>query len=618
MIDIFLMFFLISLAGYAVVFFFPLLNKRNQISTISQSYIYGISLLSLICVLNFYLKIDFLPELYFLILSSIGFILFSISFSRSKTLSTTYIFILSMFSIYFLTFFHTTEIRHSLMPDLSGYIGVTLDSTSSQYIIEAQRLGITLLSSTIYKNLNINIFDIYSFNVFAFLYCSIFLCFEIFKKYISKNIYKQNPNIPLLISINISLLYFYENGFYPHIIAVGSFSLFFFLYLTMIRKQVEFHKLILPSVMILIPIITNYYESIFLLFFTLLILTFFNYNSSKIINYLKSLIFLLVVLLILFPHSKNLISHIFLSTSNLANIGYTMPGNLFPSDLVGITNIFSEAGKYLDGAISARLVKNSNYNFFYMKYLLSIWVLINLFLYIKNDKKNLYSLSIIFALVFIFFVNFFLDMASVNYLYTKSATFYIIPLSLIFYDSFLYNKTSLNYRKGSMLIIKVLVIFSFSYYLQDRNGYEATINKELYKEKSVVQKYKDDYVFLMNRRGNTNGNFNNKLRYIHRSNDFIVVSMLNIQNNYIDEWLSPNKLFFQNKKIAYILNVNLIKKTNVMTNNNILFDEFATKSYGDSKTINRDDISEIIHLTGSWYLFLTDLNFSDKGYIYFE
>jgi len=617
MIDVFLLFFFISLTGYAVVFFFPLLNKTNQISTISQSYIYGISLLSLICVLNFYLKIDFLPELYFLILSSIGFILFLISFYKTKTLSTTYIFILSMFLIYFLTFFYTIEIPHSLMPDLSGYLGATFDSTSVQYIIDAKRLGITLLSSTIHKNLNMNAFDIYSFNVFAFLYCSIFLCFEIFKKYISKNIYNYNLTIPLLISINISLLYFYENGFYPHILAVGSFSLFFLLHLTMIRKQVEFHKLILPSVMILIPLITNYYESAFLLFFTLLILTFFNYNSSRIINYLKSLIFLLVVLIILFPFSKDLISHILLSTNNLGNIGYMMPGNLLPSDLVGITNIFSEAGKYLDGAISAKLVKNSNYNFFYVKYLLSIWVLISLFLYIKNDKKNLYSLSIIFALIFLFFINYFF-FKSVNYLYTKSATFYIIPLSLIFYDSFLDSKLSLNYRKRSMLIIKILAIFSFSYYLQDRNGYEATINKELYKERSVVQKYKDDYVFLMNRRGNTNGNFNNKLRYIHRSNDFLVVSLLNIQNNYIDEWLRPNRLFFQNKKIAYVLNVTLIKKANMMSNNNIFFDEVVTKSYGDSKTIHRDDISEVIHLNGSWYLFLTNLNFGDKGYIYFE
>ena len=246
---------------------------------------------------------------------------------------------------------------------------------------------------------------------------------------------------------------------------------------------------------------------------------------------------------------------------------------MFPSDFVGLSNIFSESELYLDDGIATHVIKSSKHlPLLFMKIILSIIVLFLFIQYVNKNKNKNIIFVIALGIFSTFIINLYLNQyhdGVKNYLYNKISSTFILYLSAVFFVFLLQKKRLLTV----ILLYSVLVYSSYSY-VKDSYRYCAIIEPDLMAQFQQKPELKQ-YIYLPNERGYRNGEVVGKLRYIDRTDEFMLRGLIGIYT--LDQWNLVDRCNMPNHEIILLTKKAYIKNNPQLENRGKIL--FETKNY---------------------------------------
>jgi len=501
--------------------------------------------------------------------------------------------------VIFLIFFFGTEtgrIRHGLSPDIAAYLSAmnhliangtslnTQDPFSNEILNKALRWGIPFCASQLKI---ITSFPAYNVLVSLILVVFVFGSLAIARIHVLLNNLLKNRFTTLLIFLslvgNAAVLDFFYEGFYPQIISIVCFGLILSLFHT-VRSTNEHNPLLFLAILFLFIIILSAYSELFVLgiAFVCGVVLFDFMQKNK--NYLSSSLMLGIAifgaLVVALPLSNHIYEFTIANSSNFRNIGYPLPSYMFPSDLLGITNIFSDSSQYLDDAIATHIVIESRYSLFVKSILSIIAILVFIRYAYKNQDKNI-ILVIAIGISTFYAINVYLNYfhnGIENYLYNKLSSTFILYLTAVFFTFLLKKKYFLGFV--SLLLISLC---SSNIYIKDSYQYYATIEPDL------IQKFQDEpqlkkYIYISNERGYRNGQMIGKLRYIDRTDEFMLRGLLGIYA--LDQWNLADRANMPNYEIILLTKKEYINNHQHLHGQDILFETKNYLAYYTGITLN--------------------------------
>lgn len=469
-------------------------------------------------------------------------------------------------TIVFLILFFGTEtgrIRHGLSPDIAAYLSAmnhlssfgTLSNVnnafSDEILNKAFRWAVPYCASQLQMMTGFSSYKVLlGFILVVFVVGSLLIA----RIHVLVNNLQKNHFATLLIFIslvgNAALLDFLYEGFYPQIISIVCFGLILSLF-HVIRSTKEQNPSLLFGILLLFIVILSAYSELFILAIAfvlgMVLFDFIQKNNNQLATSLLLGMTIIGAVIVSLPLSSHIYDFTIANSGNFRNIGYPLPSYMFPSDFVGLTNIFSESALYLDDSIATHIVKITK-TALLLKIILSITVLYIFVKYINKNynNKNIF-LVIAFGIVSIFIVNSYLSHyrgGVENYLYNKLSSTFILYLTAVFFAYLLQR------RDIFVASILYLTLFYSSYsYVKDSYRYDATIEPDLI-EKFQQNPELKQYIYLPNERGYRNGSVEGKLRYIDRTDEYMLRGLLGIFT--LDQWNLADRANMPNNEVILL------------------------------------------------------------------
>ncbi len=486
--------------------------------------------------------------------------------------------------------YHDGILYHLLNPDIVSY-AITADwlsqpshqlsqinNTTSVYIIEillrALRWGLPSITGLFNTILNTSSYEII-FPLTFILFASGIMASALFFNS-AFNLRHSFTQITAIVALlNGSLLYFLIEGFFPNIVSVAYLTLFLSLFLLNKENPNKMPIFILGSLCIA-AIITTYNEvftiATAVIGFSILI-SLITRNKTEFKQNTLFLMTILIGFLLVFPLSYKIILFTFANIKNSGNVGYAQPTWLWPSDILGLTNIYFKFNHYLDEAVATQLIHRS-YPFIAISLSLSAWGIYELW----KSRKNIIFISILICSVLFLFYNYYLlattGYGPHNYIFDKLVILFS-PLYVAFFFAGIYQTTRSSFFKLKIFISLGCVFIYFYLLFHGTSEYRAFVDvraissiQNHFKNKSVV--------FIMNERGYRKGRTWGKLRYIDRASEFIINPLL--INQFLDQWGNdPCATFSRSAKIILIVNKKaLLDNTHYPKTHRLIY---STRSY---------------------------------------
>lgn len=486
---------------------------------------------------------------------------------------------------------------HGLAPDFAAYIasagevqgykeGKFLeDPFSVEILLRAHRIGLVSLIGFLKSYTSIGLVDLIISIVFSFYFSGLVLFTTTFLKHL--NIYNVYLFLftALLLVFNANLLQILNEGFLPQAIGSILFSL-------MIAFDLKSRKLLTEGaitfkggsiakkvwknnfllIIFMSSLFCNYSEFYVLFIAYLLGMAFFEillrdkYTSLKMKN---SLLFFLLSGVLISPQIIKVIKFTIANSGNFRNIGYPFPGYLTFTDMIGATNIFSESRKYLDTDLATRIVEDSFYPL-PLKVILSFVLVYLILRTIREKDQNLQhafyvALAGVVSSLLINILFHYKYQAVENYVFNKIAlsfSLFVTVLTVLVINT-------LKAKKKVFASLVVASLISFSLFAYDRTKYRNFVPKDVISMKKVIKSIPSGYYFLFNKRGYRKGKIVGRLRYIDRTNEFILSGLLGITGKSIDQWNIPHlKGLREGSKLAYLVKKDLLLDQEIFKSEN--------------------------------------------------
>lgn len=250
---------------------------------------------------------------------------------------------------------------------------------------------------------------------------------------------------------------------------------------------------------------------------------------------------IVISILLVFPVSKSLGKFTRDNLGNAGNIGYPQPNWMLPSELVGVGTIYADAEKYLDTAVSVRQVRRNKYNVFFG----TIFSLFIIYFVIRSAKlfRDLnFAFTGILGVTCFFIVNlwfYFNGAMTPNYAYNKlSSILSVLFVSLSVSGAWWLGQRGLcGYsrlvRQTGLLTLLGGILLTWTLTLNDSREYSAKIDTESVRQLNT-QLSDCGCALLPPERGRRGDSMVGKLRYVDRTGDFILSSMLTPP--VLDQW----------------------------------------------------------------------------------
>lgn len=250
---------------------------------------------------------------------------------------------------------------------------------------------------------------------------------------------------------------------------------------------------------------------------------------------------LLLGFILAFPVSQKLIDFTFRNSGNVANIGYPQPNWMYPSELLGVGTIYADVEAYLDTAVSVHRVPRTKSGMVLggAVSVLLIWLVARAAIFLRDTR---FVMTAALGIIGFFSVNAWLFLKGgmpQNYAYNKLSSILsviLIPLVLVgLHDvcTVLRERTNKDISKATVLIFISLVCITAGLTLKDSGNYRATVDVESINDLNP-QLISCNCALLPAERGRRGSELIGKLRYVDRTGDFIMSSLL--VPPVLDQW----------------------------------------------------------------------------------
>jgi len=622
-------------------------NRENLGISILLAPITGYSIISIIGM--YYINFGIEAEIYQLTLIFLAIISFSFAFFwtvKNKLLNSINIKEVIKISIYSILFFILLFLVNyccnpikeeiltvRLVPDLPAYIvasqflldggnisNLTWDNYYAYEIFnEAFRWGLPAATSFFAWLNNTSVENVIFYTPFLIYTCGIFASFLILKNTIFEHQEKIDLSVflPFFMILNVGILYFLFEAFYPQIISITAFtiimSIFLWLRKNILPDKIKRYFYIIAAI-ISASIIVTYSEAYVIIILAVGGVLFFDLVLRNNQDIKISILFLLTIIastIIISPFVSKFIFFTIANAENAGNIGYVLPARMLPSDWTGITNIFSNSDLYLGAcgspcrialetifppliicsdfflslgfSIETRLsrlnISRSNLgidDINIISLMLSFWVLYEIlkFLRSRNKRENAFFLVIFIGIFSFFIVNLifveFLGITNNYYLYNKVSTFFFPLIIFIFFSHILRQKN--NIKLFSVLFMFYMSSLFFVFDLR-KNTSETDLRMVTYL--NVNSKLLDEYVYVYNKRGNRKGLEVASLRHIDAMGETLVGALT--KDIFFEQWRTFRWHLaleeHHDKELILIVNKDYITKDSMesLVENKILF-----------------------------------------------
>jgi hypothetical protein len=416
--------------------------------------------------------------------------------------------------------------------------------------------------------------------------------------------------VPVISILNPGVVYYLQEGFYPHIMTIGIFSLVISIFYLIRSEKLSISDSIKNNklyyfllIMFVINILTTYHEFYVMLILFALGLLVMDVVLRNVCLIKIDLLFITIILVIspaiVLPFSASAVEFMIGHFGELKSSGYILPAWSMPSDIIGLTNIFVEVKKYYGGGMPVQEVGGGlSYILYYIivRPLASIFAIIVLLNLIIREKK---IDRVFFAVQAIGIVGLFvLGMAlkhnfptNFNYMYSKMITVFMPSLSILFcaaLSQFLseekfWNKSKIilssNVKIALNFIVIALFLFSFATYFTGKYKYNTNLDLKFVEFLKNNDNLKKNFVFVTNPLGMRNDKVISQLRFVDGSTE---VMMSVLSGIYMPaQYVSPLDIYGVNslpkdKKIIIIvrkdyINDKMVSYINALPKDQIVF-----------------------------------------------
>lgn len=450
-------------------------------------------------------------------------------------------------------------LTHRLFPDFSAYVtaalklgGVELTAINSfpaeQILDITHRWALPYLFALTSLVMHVDIADaIFSVMSVICVFASLSIATLQSKLYEHDQEHGFLPIFFIIILFNVCMAYFLFEGFYPQVMTAYLVSIILSVF--QISRQTEVYPIKLSGKLLKIAaivtilgafILAAYSEAyLFIVCFfvgvlILDLLTLDKRRASVSIIYLASLMLSIPLII---PNTYTLFGFAIENSANFAHVGYPMPSWSLPSDLLGLTNIYSDSALYLSPTHSVQTVILGKYPPIF-KYWLSFFTLIVLTMTVWRSKDRAFFIAIIISTILLFSINFILYKyysGVENYLFNKLSIFFS-PIVMIAIANYL-SSISKKYIYLTGATFGFLFIISNTLFYTDKQQFVSKLDKTIITYFDQHQDLSKNYIYLAGTRGKRHGAVVGQLRYIDRSAEAALSAMLNA--DFIDQW-QPN------------------------------------------------------------------------------
>lgn len=469
--------------------------------------------------------------------------------------------------------FHGGFLSYRLGVDLAAYASASSEilnlapanNLSVEILRNAHRWGLPGLTATIYGLIpwQINIYEILFAIILTMFAAGALSAGLIYARVFFEEDRAPDINIALFIAFalvaNSAQLNYLNEGFYPQIIGTSLLGTALGLFLQLRKSNwsaalpAEPRRLFYDGVIVAVmsiffgAIAVTYSEALVLgIVFVVgcFILDLLVFDRAKMRACGLAAVSVLFGLALALPVSKDLARFTFDNTGNVRNIGYPQPNWMLPSELVGVGTIYANATGYLDNAVSVRRVPRSKIGIF-IGVLSSLLVILLIVQAAGLLRDRSYVLTAILGVIGFFVVNVWLWYKGgmpPNYAYNKLSSI----LSVSFIPLVVVGSVVVGLRKsgGGALalpkylrktsILLLLVICGTAVFaLRDARKFSANIDLESLSQLNDQLKA-CGCALLPTERGRRGAAMIGKLRYVDRTGDFIMSSVL--LPPVLDQW----------------------------------------------------------------------------------
>lgn len=377
--------------------------------------------------------------------------------------------------------------------------------------------------------------------------------------------------IPILMVFNVGVIYYLFEGFYPQIISIGVLT-FVLATFFKLREEIGFEKpypWLWVVALVSASVILTYSEAYVILALSVGGILFLDLIFKNKACFKMDLLVIAAISLspiLIFPFIKQFVLFTLANTANLGNIGFTFPSRPYPSDWVGLSNIFSDVKLYFNQLGAPSKVRNGSIYPEPVDIILSLWVLYEGVRFFKNqNKKNkaFFLVPIIGILCFLIANTLFVKVFKTTthyYMYNKTITLFLPLVTFIFL-----NHLFQSAKNRKWLLASLLSVLSFILFVKDSRAYKSSIDLNLVNYFNEHPHLSNSYLFIQNERGNRNGAVIGKYRYIDRAGDFLLYSLIPI--DFFDSWdfingpqISPE---MQSKEIVVLVNQDYVLQDSI-------------------------------------------------------
>lgn len=431
---------------------------------------------------------------------------------------------------------------HHLNPDITGFTtsanwigehGNVFATTPEPHelLVAALRWGLPASLAITKLMLHTSVYAIiFPFVLIIFFHAALLVSLLLTDKYQEKWL-TTGQFIAMGILLNGSLLYFLSEGFYPYLIGVGYFSVIVALSQYYAHHaRVHYQSLAIVALSVATALVTCSelfcLSGVFLL--GVLLIDMIKKNTLKI-----DLLFLVALccgVLIAYPLSQKMAKFVIANSANASHIGYLQPTWLWFSDIIGLTNIYSHAQRYLDNDVATHLMSRSWMSVI-MGCALSLWSFSELWTWRKNTHVAVMLLGIGGLLVTNIILVLFTAYSPYNYLYSKLAIAFSPNLIALFLIKIQQNRNSYLLKTS---IAMTCILLSSALFLKDQTYSRAYI--DIHALNQINQKFKPlNCFFISDLRGLRGGHMVSNLRYIDRTRDILMSAFL--EGRLLDSWV---------------------------------------------------------------------------------
>lgn len=408
------------------------------------------------------------------------------------------------------------------------------ESAAHEVLVSALRWGLPSCLAIVRLITNTSVYGVIFPVVFIVFFHSISLMSMLMINVYCRSSTRLRQIIPICILLNGSLLYFLSEGFYPYILGIGYFSIL--AALTQYRVE-AFSKwpFIGLTTLILSTLITTCSEifclSVALIIGVIVISLAFKKNT-KAQQYCLIAVFFGIALVQ--PLSLKLIAFTLANCANANHIGYPQPTWVWPSEILGLMNIYSHTNLYLNSDLAVHIVPRSDVNFL-CSLSLSLWVLYELLKWRKNNLFIVATLGVIGLCIINLLLLKYHDYSPYNYLYDKLAISFS-PIFITFFFIGLMQSKRCSYIKT--IIAAVLVITSSILFFNDKKYSKSFIDTSALQNIKKINWPNPHTVFLSGPRGFRSGSIELRWRYVDRTSDILINTIL--EDRLLDSWNSKS------------------------------------------------------------------------------